>query len=86
MRRTERRVIWPLSMPACAEMNRAIVLELTGVSYSTGEQNKGIRKSRQARDMKDTPFATHTDLINNMPKVLLMWKRPEKSGRASWIP
>ena len=33
---TERqRVIWLLSMPACAEMNRAM-LELTGVSYSTG--------------------------------------------------
>ena len=45
---TERqRVIWLLSMPACAEMNRAM-LELTGVSYSTGEQNKDMTKSRQA--------------------------------------
>lgn len=72
---TERqRVIWLLSMSACAEMNRAM-LELTGVGYSTGEQNKDMTKSRQARDMKDTrtlllalaernPSTTHTDLIN----------------------
>jgi len=32
------RGIWLLFMPACAEMNRTM-LELTGVSYSTGEQN-----------------------------------------------
>ena len=68
------RVIWLLSMPACAEMNRAM-LELTGVSYSTGEQNKNMTKSRQARDKKDTwtlllalvernHFTTDTDLIN----------------------
>ena len=51
---TERqRVIWLLSMPACTEMSRAM-LELTGVSYSTGEQNKDMTKSRQAWDMKDT--------------------------------
>ena len=43
---TERqRVIWLLSMPACAEMNRAMLV-LTGVSYS--EQNKDMTKSRQA--------------------------------------
>ena len=36
-----RRVIWLLSMPACAEVNRAM-LELTVVSYSTGEQNKDM--------------------------------------------
>ena len=47
------RVIWLLSMPACAEMNRAM-LELKGVSYSTGEQTKDMMKSRKARDMKDT--------------------------------
>ena len=51
---TERqRVIWLLSMPACTEMSRAM-LELTGVSYSTGEQNKDMTKSRQAWDMKDS--------------------------------
>lgn len=74
---TERqRVIWLLSMLACAEMNRAM-LELTSVSYSIEEQNKDMTKSRQVRDMKDTrtlflalaernPFTTHTDLINIM--------------------
>ena len=66
-------------MPVCAEMNRAM-LELTGVSYSTGEQNKDMTKSREARDMKDTrtqllalaeiiPFITHTVLINIMTGV-----------------
>ena len=73
------RVNWLLSMPACAEINRAM-LELTGVSYSTGEQNKDMTKSRQARDMKDSrklllalaernPFATHTKLINIMTGI-----------------
>ena len=53
-RMTERqRVIWQLSMPACAEMNRALV-ELTGVNNSTGEQNKDMTRSRQTRDMKNT--------------------------------
>ena len=77
---TERqRVIWLLSMPTCAEMNRAM-LELAGVSYSKGEQNKDMTKSRQAWDMKDTrtllpaiaernPFTIHTDLINIMTGV-----------------
>ena len=77
---TERqRVIWLFSLPTCAEMNRAM-LELAGVSYSTGEQNKDMTKSRQAWDMKDTrtlllalaernPFTTDTDLINIMTGV-----------------
>ena len=77
---TERqRVIWLLSMPACAEVNRAM-LELTGVSYSTSEQNKDMTKSRQARDMKDTqtllvalaessPFTPHAHLMNIMTGV-----------------
>ena len=78
--RTERqRVIWLLSLPASAEINRA-VLELTGVHYSTSEQNKDMSKSRQARDMKDTqpllvalaeksPFAPHDHLMNVMTGV-----------------
>ena len=37
-------------MPACAEMNRAMV-ELTGVSYRMGDMTKDMTKSRQARDM-----------------------------------
>ena len=77
---TERqRLTWLLSMPACAEMNR-VMLDLTSVSYSTGEQNKDMTKSRQARDMKDTrsllfslaernPFTPHQDLMNIMNGV-----------------
>ena len=60
-------------------MNRAM-LELTGVSYSTGEQNKDTTKCTKARDMKVTrtlflslaernPFTTRTDLINIMTGV-----------------
>ena len=44
----QQRLIWLLSMPACAEVNRSM-LELTGVSYSTGEQNKDMTKAIQAR-------------------------------------
>ena len=29
-------------------------VELTGASYTTGEQNKDMTKSRQARGIKDT--------------------------------
>lgn len=37
-------LVWLLSMPVCAEMNYAM-LDLTGVSYSTSEQNKDISVS-----------------------------------------
>ena len=37
----QQRLIWLLSMLVCAEINRAL-LDLTGVSYSTGEQTKDI--------------------------------------------
>ena len=68
----QQRLIWLLSMPACAEVNRSM-LELTGVSYSTGEQNKDMTKARQERDWKDTqtllkylhernPFTFHVSL------------------------
>ena len=49
----QQRLIWLLSMPVCAEMNRAM-LGLTVVSYSTGEQNKEISESRKNLEMKDT--------------------------------
>ena len=69
---TERqRVIWLLSMLACAEMNRAM-LKLTGVSYSTGEQNKDMTKSRQARDMKDTRtllLALAKEILSQLIKI-----------------
>ena len=77
---TERqRLTWLLSMPACAEMT-LVMLDPTGVSYGTGEQNKDMTKSRQAHDMKYTrsllyslaernPFTPHQDLINIMNGV-----------------
>ena len=47
------RLLWLLSMPACAEVNH-VMQEVTGVNYNTGEQNKDISKARQCRDWKDT--------------------------------
>ena len=75
----QQRLIWLLSMPVCAEMNRAM-LDFTGVSYSTGEQNKNISESRKNRDMKDTktllnalaeqnPFTAQQGLRNIMNGV-----------------
>ena len=49
----QQRLIWLLSMPACAEVNNAMQ-QLTCVNYNTGEQNKDRTNARQARDMKDT--------------------------------
>ena len=49
----QRRLVWVLSIPVCAEVNKAMQ-GLTGVNYSTSEQNKDMTKSRQARDWKDT--------------------------------
>jgi hypothetical protein len=49
----QQRLTWLLSMPACAEINRAMQ-EFTGIKYSTGEQNKEMTKARKLRDMKDT--------------------------------
>ena len=45
--------MWLLSMPACTEVNRSM-LELTGVTYSKGEQNKDMLKAKQEHDWKDT--------------------------------
>jgi hypothetical protein len=49
----QQRITWLLVMPACAEVNDAMH-ELTGINYSTCEQNKDMTDARQARDMKDT--------------------------------
>uniref|UniRef100_UPI00358ECD2A uncharacterized protein n=1 Tax=Myxine glutinosa TaxID=7769 RepID=UPI00358ECD2A len=49
----QQRLLWLLSMPACAEVNQAME-GLTGVNYNTGEQNKDMTKARQSRDWKDT--------------------------------
>ena len=61
-------------MPACAEVNQAL-LELRGGYYNTGEQNKDMSKARQARDWKDSlavvqylqernPFSSDPNLRN----------------------
>ena len=47
------RLIWLMSMPACAEINLAIQ-ELNSVNFTTSEQHKDLSKSRQDRDTKDT--------------------------------
>ena len=49
----QQHLVWVLSMPVCAEINKAMQ-ELTGVNYDTSEQNKDITKARQARDRIDT--------------------------------
>ena len=48
----QQRLIGLLLVPVRAKMNRAM-LDLTGVSYSTSEQNVDISESRKNRDMKD---------------------------------
>ena len=62
----QQRLIWLLSMPFCAEMNRAM-LDLTGVSYGTGEQNKDISESRKNRYMKDTKTLLISALAEQNP-------------------
>ena len=60
----EQRLIWLLSMPACAETNH-IMQELTGVQSNSGEQNKDMSKGRQIRDMKDTLTILRALAANN---------------------
>ena len=47
------RLLWGLSMPACAEINSSMQ-QLTNVKYSTSEQHKEATCARVARDAKDT--------------------------------
>ena len=49
----QQRVTWLLAMPACAEVNR-VMQELSGVNYTSGEQNKDMSKTRKMRDVRDT--------------------------------
>ena len=49
----QQRLIWLLSIPACAETNRVFQV-FTGVQYNWGEQNKDMTRARQKRDVKDT--------------------------------
>ena len=74
----QQRLIWLLSMPACAKTNH-IMQELTGVQFNSGEPNKDMSKARQTRDMKDTVtilsgLATHNpfslDGDSNLRKIM----------------
>ena len=47
------RLVWLLSMPACAEISSAMPT-LSGVTFTTSEQHKETDATRQARDHKDT--------------------------------
>ncbi|KAL8602370.1 hypothetical protein ACOMHN_022883 [Nucella lapillus] len=47
------RLVWLLSMPACAEINSAMQT-LSGITFTTSEQHKETSTTRQARDHKDT--------------------------------
>ncbi len=47
------RLVWLLSMPACAEVNDSMQL-VTGVSFTTSEQHKDSSKTRQSQDHRDT--------------------------------
>ena len=47
------RLIWLLSMPACADINSAMQ-NLSGVMYHTSDQHKDTTKARQERDYMDT--------------------------------
>ena len=47
------RLVWLLSMPACAQVNLAIQT-LNGVRYECSKQHKDLGKARQTRDMRDT--------------------------------
>ena len=49
----QQRLIWLLSIQACAGTNQ-VLQEFTRVQYNSGEQNEDMTKARQKRDMKDT--------------------------------
>ena len=68
------RLLWVMSMPACANMNDAMQ-KFTGVSYETSDQHKDISNARQARNVNDTlnlisylaqrdPFVEYPSLFN----------------------
>lgn len=49
----QQRLVWLLSMPACADTNQAMQ-SLTNIHSKSGEQNKDMSNSRKQRDRKDT--------------------------------
>lgn len=89
---------WPLSMPACAEVNNAIQ-ELAGVNHYTGKQNKGMTDARQACGTKDTltvmnylqerhPFCSDPSLRSvstGVHAALWTFIRQKSSEMPSWL-
>ena len=49
----QQRHVWLLSIPACAEVNKALQ-QYTSVSYCTSDQHKDKSLARQERDTRDT--------------------------------
>lgn len=72
----QQRLIWLLSAPACAEMNK-VMQALSGVDFNSGEQNKDVSQARKLRDNNDTetvlkalvqnnPFSTTESCLRNV--------------------
>ena len=91
------RLVWLLSMPACAEINSAMQT-LSGVTFTTSEQHKETGATRQARDHKDTqtlvsyltdrsPFLSNPSLrsIARLQMTRPMLMMPRISGRKFWM-
>ena len=68
------RLLWELSMPACANVNEAMQ-SFSDVSYTTSEQQKDLFKAMHVRDVNDTiylisflqerdPFTENSSLLN----------------------
>ena len=68
------RLIWVLSMPACASINEAMQ-KFCGTTFQTSEQHKDVSLARETRDVSDTlelitylkdrdPFVQNSDLFN----------------------
>ena len=67
------RLLWVLSMPACANINKSMQ-KYTSILYKTSDQHKDMSSARQARDEKDTldlisylsvrdPFVNNTSTV-----------------------
>ena len=52
------RLVWLLSMPACAQIDSSMQL-VTGVTYTTSEQHIDTRKNRLKQDHRDTKTLVH---------------------------
>lgn len=66
------RLVWVLSMLACANINNAMQ-SFTGVSYDTSNPHKDLSKARQTKDGSDTfahvTYLDEKDLFNEKPSL-----------------